>query len=192
MKDYRVRELEDVKKVFDKFGVKFLVCYGALLGMHRDKKLISNDDDFDLAVTDRVDLKTRKDIGWALIDIGFQPQPIMFNVFGRWEQAEPGYNGDAQTGIIVCQREFKFTIFFFYEDVCGQHEEWEMICTPKVGAMKLMASPSKFFKEFGEIEIGGKKYLTPSPIDDYLASCYINWKSKGGEHSPTYEKTHQV
>ena len=191
MDDGRIKDLETIQSVFDKYGAKFVVGYGALLGHYRDKNFLPGDDDIDIACVDKLDLKTRKAIGWTLYDLGFQPQPISFNVFGRMEPSELGYNGDEKTGIIVCQRNFKFTIFFFYEDDCPTHGR-EMVCIPKLGAVKLIASPAKFYKKFGEIKIGKKKYLTPSPIEEYLAFSYFdNWKDKTDRrHSLTYFEAH--
>ena len=187
----RVKDLEMIKQVFDKHGVRFLVVYGALLGMYRDKDFISHDDDIDLAVIDKIDLKTRKAIGWELYDLGFKPQQILFNVFGRMEPSEIGYNGDEETGIIVCERNFKFTIFFFTEYVCEQHKRMEFICVPKLGAVNLISTPHAFFKKTDIIKINGKKYLTPSPIEKYLEYHYRNWKDKNGrDHSPTFFEAH--
>lgn len=191
--DQRIKDLELIAEVFNKFGVRFSLVYGALLGFHRDGDFLPGDDDIDLAVTDPVDLKTRKAIGWMLYDLGFKPQNILFNVFGRMEPSEVGYNGDGETGIIVCERNFKFTIFFFKEEDCPIHGK-EMVCTPKLGAVKLISSPSKFYQKFDSIKIGGKKYLTPSPIEDYLAFTYFNnWKDKNDRrHGDTYDAMHNA
>jgi hypothetical protein len=188
--DY-VKDLEDIKKIFDKYGVRFFVVYGLALGMHRDKKHLTGDDDVDLAIIDPIDLKTRKAIGWTLFDMGFQPQPISFNVFGRMEPSEIGYNGDDKTGIIVCQRNFKFTIFFFYPEDCPQHGR-EYVCIPKLGAMKLIATPTRFYEKSSTIKINGKKYLAPHPIEDYLSFTYFNnWKDKTDRrHGDTYDFMH--
>lgn len=187
----RIKDLETIKEVFDKFGVRFVVVYGALLGFYRDKNFLPGDDDIDLAVIDPIDLKTRKAIGWTLYDLGFQPQPILFNVFGRMEPSEIGYNGDAETGIIVCERNFKFTIFFFKEVDCELHER-EMLCVPKLGAVNLISSPSRFYRKLDTIKIGKNKYLTPAPITDYLSFTYFdNWKDKNDRrHGDTYFMMH--
>lgn len=190
--DNRIKDLETIKQVFDKFNVRFLIVYGALLGFYRDNDFLPGDDDIDLAVIDSIDLKTRKAIGWALYDLGFVPQAISFNVFGRMEIGEPGYNGDDNTGIIVCQRNFKFTIFFFDKpELCEMHHE-EIICTPKLGSVRLISSPSKFYKNTATIKIGKHKYLTPAPIADYLAFTYFNnWKDKlDRRHGETYFEMH--
>lgn len=182
----KIKDLEEIKRVFDSFGVRLIVVYGLLLGMHRDGKPIEHDDDIDLCVIDPIDFRTRKNIGWTLYDLGFIKQPIMFNVFGRMEDTEEGYNGDENTGIIVCQRNFKFTIFFFKKDYCEKHKE-EYLCIPKLGAMKLISTPKHFFDTLGTTKINSKKYLTPSPVQDYLKFCYNDWKDKNGrDHSPTY------
>lgn len=188
---YRLKDLEVIKQIFDKFGVRFFLVYGALLGFYRDNDFLPGDDDIDLAVVDPIDLETRKKIGWALYDLGFQPQNITFNVFGRMEPMEIGYNGDGETGIIVCERNFKFTIFFFHEENCPDHG-LEYVCVPKLGAMKLISSPKKFYEKTGTIKIDGKKYLTPSPIEDYLAFTYFNnWQDKTDRrHGDTYQVMH--
>lgn len=187
----RIKDLEDIQKVFDSFGVRVLLVYGALLGFYRDGNFLPGDDDIDLAVIDPIDIKTRKQIGHMLLDLGFMPQPIAFNVFGRMEDSESGYNGDETTGIIVCERNFKFTIFFFKEEDCAKHGI-EYVCTPKVGAMKLISTPKKFYEKTAQIKIKGKKYLTPFPIDAYLADTYFNnWKDKKDRrHGLTYDKQH--
>ncbi len=188
----RIDDLKTIKSVFDKFGVNFYLVYGALLGFYRDGNFLPGDDDIDLAVTAKIDLQTRKAIGWMLYDLGFQSQPIMFNVFGRMEPVEPGYSGDSETGIIVCERKFKFTIFFFKEQDCEKHGK-EMVCIPKLGAMKLIASPSRFYENSARVKIGKEHYRTPSPIDEYLSFSYFdNWKDKTDRrHSPIYNEDHE-
>lgn len=185
------KDIETIKQVFDKHGVRLILVYGLLLGMYRDKKPLPDDDDVDFAVIDKIDLKTRKSIGWMLYDLGFQPQPIAFNVFGRMEPSEPAYNGDGETGIIVCERNFKFTIFFFKEEECDTHGK-EYVCTPKVGSVKLIATPSKFYDKLGEIKVGKHKFLTPSPVEEYLAFTYFeNWKDKlDRRHGLTFFEMH--
>lgn len=187
----RIKDLEQVQAVFDKYGVRMIIVYGALLGFHRDGDFLPGDDDIDIAIIDKVDLETRKKIGWTLYDLGFMPQQIAFNVFGRMEPSEPGYNGDGETGIIVCERNFKFTIFFFKLEECEQHG-FEYVCTPKLGSVKLISSPAKFYEKLGTIKIAKKKYLAPSPVEDYLAHHYFNnWKDKlDRRHSDTYFVQH--
>jgi hypothetical protein len=189
--DARIKDLELIKEIFDSYGIDMYIVYGALLGHHRDRDFLPGDDDIDIAIIKKIPLKTRKEIGWKLYDLGFYPQNIAFNVFGRMEPQEIGYNGDENTGIIVCERNFKFTIFFFYQEHCPQHD-WEYVCTPKLGALKLISTPSKFFTKPGTIKIGKKKYLCPAPIEEYLAWAYFdNWKDKNDRrHSDTYFVQH--
>ena len=191
MVDPRTKDLEQIKQVFDKFGVRFLVVYGATLGFHRDGDFLPGDDDIDLAVIDPIDLETRKKIGWTLYDLGFQQQNIAFNVFGRMEPSEIGYNGDHETGIIVCERNFKFTIFFFKIEDCPQHGS-EYVCVPKLGAMRLIASPTRFYDKLDTIKINKVKYLVPGPVEDYLSFTYFdNWKDKTDRrHGDTYTEMH--
>jgi hypothetical protein len=188
-----LKDLLEIKGVFDRLDVKFLLAYGTCLGFYRDREFLPEDDDIDLVVVDKISLKTRKLIGWKLYDLGFEPQTITFNVFGRMEPREIGYNGDENTGIIVCQRNIKVTIFFFYEEDCPEHGK-EMVCIPKLGSLKLIASLSKFYEKFDTIKYKGIKFLTPSPIEEYLNHSYFNnWKDKTDRrHSPTYFEYHNM
>lgn len=198
MGDYRIKDLEVIKQVLDKHGVRFYIVYGAVLGFHRDGKFLPGDDDIDLAIIDPIDLKTRKAIGWTLYDLGFKPQNIVFNVFNRMEPMEIGYNGSETSGIIVCERNFKFTIFFFHKEDCEIHGP-EYVCIPKLGAHKLIATPQRFFEKPDTLKINKKKYLIPGPVKEYLAYSYgdgtdgHNWKDKNDRyHSPTYFENHET
>lgn len=189
--DDRTKDLEQIQAVFDKFGVSLFLVYGALLGHYRDGDYLPGDDDIDLAVVDTIDFKTRKAIGWALYDIGFEPQNIAFNVFGRLEPTQMGYDGNENSGIIVCKRNFKFTIFFFSHELCPQHGP-EYVCYPRLGSVPLISIPAKFFDKPGSIKINKKKYLTPGPIEEHLAWAYFdNWKDKTDRrHSYTFPEQH--
>ncbi len=185
-----IKDLELVRQVFDQNKVPFFLAYGTCLGAYRDKDFLPNDDDIDLGVVEPIDLKMRKNIGWTLYDLGFRAQDVMFNVFGRLEPSELGYNGDAETGIIVCQRSVKFTIFFFKKekcDICGEH----MVCIPKLGAMKLIASPAKFYEKLGKVKFYGKKYNVPDPVEQYLEWTYEEWRNPlKRDHGKLYFETH--
>jgi len=194
----RINDLELIKEIFDRYGVKFYLVYGAVLGLHRDGDFIEHDDDIDLAVIDDVDLKTKKAIGWDLYDLGFVSQPVAFNVPNasnrkfRMEPIEEGYNGEHSTGIIVCQRSFKFTIFFFEHYACEEHKLLEYLCIPKLGALKLISTPAAFFNEPETILLNKKEYLIPGPVEKYLDAMYNNWKDKEDrDHSPLFYDIHK-
>lgn len=181
-----MKDLLDIQSVFNKHGVPFFVSYGAVLGAVRDGDFIPWDDDVDIDVIDKCNLKTRKAIGWALYDMGFNPQPISFNVFGRMEPSEYGYNGDGETGIIVCERNFKFSIFFY------KQEGEEMVCTPKLGAVKLISNLAKFYDEPDTIKLHGHKFKVPGPVKEYLTYMYGDWKKPvKDKHAPQYPKRHE-
>lgn len=186
----RFEDLKVVKQVFDQFKVPFFLAYGTCLGFYRDKDFLPEDDDIDLGVIEPISLETRKKIGWMLYDLGFKPQEIMFNVFGRMEPSEAGYNGNDKTGIIVCQKNIKFTIFFYYEDNCEIHGK-EMVCIAKLGAQKLIASPSRFYEKFDKIKFNGVEFSIPSPVEKYLEFTYEEWKNKlKRDHGKLYREAH--
>lgn len=186
-------DIKTIKDTFDKFGVRLILSYGLLLGQYRDGKPLPGDEDVDFTVIDEIDFKTRKAIGWMLFDLGFRVQPISVNVFGRMEPIQEGYDGDGETGIIVCERNFKFTIFFFKKEVCPTHG-MEYVCIPKLGSVKLISIPVKFYHRLDSIKIGKIKLLTPSPIEDYLSFVYFNnWKDKKDRrHGETYDLMHKI
>lgn len=185
------KDLFEIQKVFDKYGVRLFLTYGALLGIHRDGDFIPYDDDIDLCVIDEIDYETRKAIGNTLLDIGYGPQPIAFNVFGRLEQSEPGYNGDGGTGIIVCQKRIRTTIFFFKREACEIHGG-DYTCFPKYGSGRLIFTPARFFENPGKIKFKGQEFLTPSPIPEYLEFMYgSDWKKPiKGKHAPQWIEAH--
>jgi hypothetical protein len=185
-----MKDLSLIQDVFKRFNKRFFIAYGTCLGAYRDKDFLPGDDDIDLGVVDAITFEERKGIGWMLYDLGFKPQDIMFRVFNRMEPSEPGYNGDAETGIIVCERNVKITLFFFKEIDCPKHGK-EMICIPKLGAPILIGSPAKFYKKLKKIKFKGMEFLVPSPTDEYLDWTYEDWKDPmKRDHGKLYNETH--
>jgi hypothetical protein len=185
------RDLEEIQMVFDKFNVPLFLTYGALLGIVRDKNFIPYDDDIDLCITAKIDYKTRKQIGWMLQDLGYGPQPIAFRLYGRMEPAMPGYNGDEHSGIIVCQKRIRTTLFFFGEEDCPIHGK-DMVCHPLYKGARIISTPSHFFENPGTLKFKGKKYLTPNPVKEYLSFVYgEDWKKPiKGKHAVQWEEMH--
>lgn len=187
------KDLVEIQKVFDTYGVPLWLTFGALLGIYRDGDFIPYDDDIDLCVTATIDYKTRKAIGHTLLDLGFTPQPIAFRVFDRMEPAEPGYNGDEKSGIIVCQKRIRTTIFFYEEEPCQIHGR-DMVCKPKFHSERLISTPAHFFDNPGKIKFKGHEFITPTPIKEYLNFTYgKDWKKKiKGKHAVQWHAMHNV
>jgi len=178
------KDLLDVKRVLDSKGVKFFLCYGALLGAIREKDFIDTDDDIDLVITDTLTYKQRKEIAWLLDDIGFVlNDDIVWNVYGRFEANQTGYNGTEETGIIAIKRNIPVSIMFYYND----GTEW--LCIPKRGGIPVMSIPYKFLKEGEYIKFKGEKFLVPSPVIEYLEWTYGDWKTPRDEHAKQYWET---
>jgi hypothetical protein len=185
------KDLETIKQVFDAHGVRVFLTYGALLGIYRDGDFIEYDDDIDLCIIDPISYEQRKRIGWSLSDLGFMPQPISFLLYGHHEPSAPGYNGDDETGIIVCQRNIRVTLFFFKEVDCTDHGR-EMVCVPLYRGTRLITTPARFFDTPDTIQYKGKTYLTPSPIKEYMVYMYgEDWKKPiRGKHAPQWSTLH--
>ncbi len=189
-----MRDLLDVLTVFKRHNVKAYLAFGAVLGSQREKDFIKWDDDIDLDVVGTCDYKTRKSIGWMLFDLGFKPQEIGFNVYGRIEPGEIGYNGDEHSGIIVCERNFKFSIFFYREVDCPEHGK-EMVCIPKYQSVKLICTPAYFYDKPGKVKLHGHTFETPSiggSVEKYLEYVYGNWRKpiKEGGHAKQWQDVH--
>lgn len=186
-KEEATKDLLDVKKVLDSLGVKFFLGYGVVLGIIREKDFIDFDDDIDIIITQKLTYKERKRIAWALWDIGFTGiDNIVWNVYGRFEAAELGYNGTEETGIIPCKRSVPISIMF-YKDT---GEEW--LCIPKKGGIPVLAVPYKFLEKGEWVKFKGEKFLIPSPKIEYLEFLYgKDWKiPKEGAHAKQYWEIH--
>jgi phosphorylcholine metabolism protein LicD len=169
-KEFALKDLRAIKQVLDELGINFSLAYGTCLGAYRDKDFLPDDDDIDLAITEKLPLETRQTIAEKLMDIGFKAQKMYWVVDGRKVDGVADYVGNEKTGIIVVERYFKVTLFFFYDD--GK----EMICIPH--DMPLISSLSKFYKKLKKIKFKGDWYLVPTPTDEYLKWTYGDWKDK--------------
>ena len=179
-----MKDVRDILAVFKTMNVPIYLAYGALLGAVRQKDFIPYDDDVDFDVIDPIDFKTRKIIGWKFHDLGFETQDVYFNVFNRMEPAEIGYNGDNETGIIVVQRNFKFSVFFYKPD--GKN----YLCVPRVCAVPLLLVPQKFYEKPGKIKLHNEEFMTPAPQKAYLEWVYgADWETPIEEkHAPQWRE----
>lgn len=180
------KDLLDIKRVLDSLGVQFFLGYGVVLGIIREKDFIDFDDDIDIIITQNLTFKKRKEIGYLLQDIGFVGwDDVMWNVYGRFEKAEWGYNGTETTGIIPCKRNISVSIMFYYDT----GEEW--LCIPKRGGIPVLAVPKKFLEKGRWVKFKGEKFLIPDPTIEYLEFLYGDWKTpRPGEHAKQYWQIH--
>jgi len=187
-KDFATKDLIAIKQLLDARGIQFFLAYGTALGAVRDKDFIEYDDDIDLIITQKLTLKERKKIGWALEDIGFKTQSrIMFNVFGRMESVHEGYNGTEETGIIVVERYVNVSIFFF----CQKDDKFVVI--PKLGSFPILETEKRFFEKGEVIKFKNESFLVPSPIKEYLEYTYGNWKEpRKGEHAKQFSEIYGI
>jgi cytidyltransferase-like protein len=173
-KELATKDLLDVKRAFDKHNIPLVLIYGTCLGAYRDGDFLPDDHDIDLGVVEPITYRQRKEISWLLDDLGFISQDNMiFNVYGKFEKPDYGYNGDEKTGLLYLKRNVPLSILFF------QKRGSEMLCRPKIKALPIMMSPSRFYEDMKELKFKGQKFLIPTPVEEYLAFTYFNnWKDK--------------
>jgi hypothetical protein len=181
------KDLLDVKKVLDSLGVQFFLGYGVVLGIVREKDFIPFDDDIDIIITQNLTYKQRKEIGYLLFDIGFHGwDDVVWNVYGRFEKAEGGYNGTEKTGIIPCKRNVPISIMFYFDN----GDEW--LCIPKRGGIPVLAIPKKFLEKGRWVKFKGEQFLIPDPTIEYLEFLYgKDWRTPiRDKHAKQYWQIH--
>ena len=158
--------LQDLKKVFDKVGIRFFLFYGTLIGAIRDNDFPWLDDDVDVGIffEDADNLMATKEL---FKEMGY------YICFGSEIQGRriSGY---------IAKKEFRekvdfYTLFSFKGERCY----FRFI---KDGKDCYIPYPQKYFDDLKKIEFKGEEYFVPNPPEDFLTLLWGNWKvPKGGQ-----------
>lgn len=138
--------LHRTKQLFDKIGLPMFLAYGTLLGAVREKSLISGDEDVDVYVTD--EQKLYDNIPW-LNDNGLR-------LCRRYKGALYSFkiNKDAYIDVYIL-RKYKNAL-------------WAVNCFSLCG----LATPKRYFRKSGTIELFGDLYHCPYPPEEILEFWY--------------------
>jgi len=150
-------DLEEIKKIFDTFGIPFFLCCGTLLGAYRDGEFLPDDKDIDIGIIGRHKRELVKDI---LIENGFSV--VQYN---------PKF-----IGFHLSIRKNVFIDVHFFDKEGGSYQCYVKYQKPCIGF------PDRFgnFKKF---TFKGLKFDIPILTEEYLTNTYGDWKDKTNRRS---------
>ncbi len=140
--------------LLEELNVKYRITDGTVLGLYREGKFISHDNDIDIDV-----LGIDK---WKIIDRTFKKEGM---TLGR----KAIYKGKIQQLVYYTKSEIIFDILFWYEKrgKVFNYSERNFERSQNI----------KFFDNLGKIEFKNKNYPVPAPIEPWLELRYgLDWK----------------
>lgn len=155
------RVLQDTTDILDKMKVPYWIDSGTLLGAYRDNNINYLDHDIDIRV----------------LESGFSDKQATEFVGKLWDI---GYNlidslKPPRTQILAFHRQKVLLDFKFCYEEKGL--VWYYCWAEPNPQPMLHVFPSRFFKDRAEIELLGKKYPCPNPVEDYIVHHYgPEWK----------------
>jgi len=148
-----IKNLIDIKEVFDECKISFWLIGGTLLGAVREKDFISWDDDVDIAVYEE-DFLPKYDI--------LKEKFILKGFIFRNTRKSIG------TKITLWREGPKNSI-----DCLFLKSDYEK---NKYRLSRIRRHPRKYFEKYGTIEFKGTTFRIPYPAEKYLAFMYKNWE----------------
>lgn len=165
-----VRALHMVADQLEKYGIKYCLESGTLLGIVREGRLLPWDNDLDLFV-DSADVDKLDKLKWPLFIRGF-----LIKKYRVKEDFGPLRRGNVRILKIKSWRLFKkdkqrllIDLFVKYPD--AERYYWS------VGKRHIVnkSVPRHHYDTLSSIEFDGRIFPIPSEIDDYLTRRYGNW-----------------
>ncbi len=155
--------LADAKRALDSVGVPFCLFLGTALGAYRDKTFCPGDiDDIDLGI--HIDYFPRIGDIRAAMERNSLREGSSFDGGVAPERAfQRAYSEEMNDRTKID--------LFFYVPKDGKIL-WSFYTDPPQTRVS-----SDFFKTFDTVEFYGMTYNIPSPIEDYLAENYGDWKT---------------
>ncbi len=165
--------LKATAEVLEKHEALYYLDSGTLLGAYRDKAFIPYDHDIDIRVLPKqIPEERMPDLIKDLWSIGYQV--ILQNIGTRAE--------------LICLGKENLMLdlkFAFQDESLLWIYCWEQ--PHEAAEPRVHAYPRKFFDKLGEIELGGRKYPAPHPIEEYLEYHYGEWREFKKESSQADE-----
>ena len=156
--------LQDLKKVFNKVGIRFFLFCGTLVGAIRDNDFPWLDGDVD--------------VGLFYEDADkFSEASSLFKELGYYVCYSGKIEGRYMNGYIA-KREFRdkvdfHTLALFKNQRCVYRY-------PRDGFDFYIPYPKKYFENLKEIEFKGEKYFVPNPPEEFLECMWGNWRVPHG------------
>jgi len=161
------KDLQEVKDVYDKYGVRFWLFAGTLLGAIRNKDYITYDHDMDCGMY-------------------FEDNDKIPKIFEELEKR--GFR--CMTGANMKTEDGTYKYFSFK---IHRNELIDMLCFIKIkdkrvymhggmpkGMISTWWSDAKFFDELDKINFRGTEYYIPKHVEEGLDLWYGNWRKPGG------------
>ena len=154
--------LEKTADLLDSWRIKYWIDSGTLLGAYRDKNLIPYDHDIDVRLLPgQIPEEKMPDFVKDLWGIGYR---VLIQNPGKRAQVLCVDKNEVLLDLKFAFQD-KNLIWIYIWQSAGCEEE------PVVHAY-----PRRFFEKMGEIDLLGRKYPTPTPIEKYLEYHYGEWQ----------------
>lgn len=153
---FLLTDLLEIDRAFRENSAAMFLLYGTALGLYRDGKFLPGDEDIDIG---SFDVDKRDLIAKTLEDRGF-------NVSVAYTEKK-GYHSSE---MIHAWHDVHADVFFFKKAKDG----WVAKRAKHEKPFVLLPAGTK--KEFQKVSIAGHEFNVLSPIEDYLAFCYDDWK----------------
>lgn len=169
-----LKDLVDVKRVFEKYKTKFFLIYGTALGAYREGGFIADDYDIDLG---SFDISHRDAIKADLEKLGFEIG-ICFDTKMQVERP---------TKMILAERNIRVDTFFFKKEK-GEYVAWKH----QFSFYPFMSMPLKFRKT-EKVKLHGIEFDVIAPIEDYLEYFYgKDWRIPQKKQGRLYAEIHGI
>ena len=172
--------LQELKKVFNKVGIRFFLFCGTLVGAIRDNDFPWLDGDVDVGLFYE-DADKFLEMGPLFKELGYyvcyQSRVLQTPIAVEEKDKSGKVEGRYMNGYIA-KREFRdkvdfHTLALFKNQRCVYRY-------PRDGFDFYIPYPKKYFENLKEIEFKGEKYLVPNPPEEFLECMWGDWKVPHG------------
>ena len=163
--------LKRVTSILDKSQISYILDYGTLLGIVREKRLLPWDTDMDISITDR-DLSKLLKIRWKFWLYGYRTRV-------RRYKADVGAFKKGEIKIFKLQT----TKYFFLKDLrlmdifVKKELNDEYIYSVGNAPVFVKSVPKEYHENLTQIQFDNKMYSVPKQYEDYLTFVYGDWKT---------------
>jgi len=161
------KNLEDFKTIADKYGMRFMLMEGNLLGAYRDGGFCEGDEnDIDLGIMDEEFVKF-SEVAQELDKIGFACNKYVY-VDGMWHGGSWSRNGN-------------------HIDIMRMLKDGDVVYNiGEMGGLRYDYS-ADIFAGYGKINFLGLELETVADIEKFLTERYGNWRVKVGRDEYSYK-----